>query len=293
MRIAHFTDLHLLRPPSVGGLIGKRLLGAANLYLAGRSRRFSEASAGALVEAVLALEPDLCVCTGDLTAMASEAEFEAARALLEPLTARWPLVVVPGNHDVYTRGSLRERRFERHFGAWSGGRSYPALQVFGEVAFIGLDCVRPHPLLATGVVPAAQLSALEAMLGSQELEGRAVVVLLHHPLRDRDGAPYRDGARKLLNAAELERVLAARSGLTMILHGHEHHGFATTMPAPAGPIPIFDPGAGGRTEAPGHAQTAHFNLYEVSRAGLLGVERWALRGGRFAPEPGGPYATGR
>lgn len=293
MRIAHFSDLHVLRPPRSGDLLGKRLLGAANLYLAGRSRRFCDASVRALVAAVEALAPDVCLCTGDFTAMATEAEFAAARALLDPVLARFPFIAVPGNHDAYTREAHRERRFERFFGAWSGGSSYPALRVLGEVAFVGLDCAVPHPLWATGMVGAEQLTAFEALLGSPDLAGRAVVVLLHHPLRDRAGAPFPHATRRLRDATEVERIMARRGGVAMVLHGHEHHGFRTTLPSPAGPIPIFNPGAGGRTESPARGQTAHLNLYEVTAAGLLGMERWALDGGRFVPEPGGPYASGR
>ena len=88
MRVVHFTDLHVEIPPSWGELANKRLIGAVNLYVLGRSRHFSRKSQEALVAAVQELAPDTVVCTGDLTATATPAEFEAARTLLAPILER-------------------------------------------------------------------------------------------------------------------------------------------------------------------------------------------------------------
>ncbi len=290
MRVLHFTDLHLFRFPRVSSLLSKRLLGTANLYLARRVDHFSERSIELLVQAVLEQAPDVCVCTGDLTGMASPAEFEDIRTLLGPILDRFPVYMVPGNHDVYTGGAARERRFEKTFGAWSGGGSYPALHRQGELSLVGLDCARPHPILASGELPAAQLEGMERLLASGELDDSFTILLLHYPLRDRHGAPYGSSTRHLVNARELEAVLRAKPGVDLILHGHEHHGFRSQLETPRGPIPIYDPGAGGRTCAPSRNDTAHFNIYTIQDRRLTAIERWALDGERFVEEPGGPYA---
>ncbi len=292
MRVAHFTDLHVFRPPRLSGLLGKRLLGAGNLYLAGRSGRFQDSSAAALVQAVLEQKPDICVCTGDLTAMSQQSEFEVAREILRPLTERLPVVMVPGNHDCYTRGAWRERRFETWFSSFSSG-SYPALHLYDDLAFIGLDCCRPHPILATGQLPARQLDELSRLLGSSELDGRFVVLLLHFPLRDARGEPYGPSTRHLVNARDLEAVLQETGRVGLILHGHEHHGFRTELPSPSGAIPIIDPGAGGLALSTARDETACFNVYELTAAGLHGVERHTLGAGGFTVEPGGPYTSVR
>ncbi len=293
MRVLHFTDLHLFRPPGMQGLMSKRLLGAANLYLARRVDHFAQRSIELLVQAVLEQEPDLCVCSGDLTGMASPDEFEAIRALLAPVLERFPVVMIPGNHDLYTGGAARERRFERSFGAWTGGGEYPAVHQHGELRVVGLDCARPHPLLASGVLPRPQLEALESLLTSQALRGSFNILLLHYPLRNAAGQPYGNAARHLVNAAELEALLTRHRGIDLILHGHEHHGFRSELPTPWGAIPIHDPGAGGRSWSPRRNETAHFNVYRVEDGALVDVERWALEDDRFSPEPGGAYASGR
>jgi 3',5'-cyclic AMP phosphodiesterase CpdA len=293
LRVLHFTDLHLFRPPSPRGLISKRLLGTANLYLARRIDHFSQRSIELLVQAVLEQEPDLCVCSGDLTGMASPDEFAEIRRLLDPVLERFPVALVPGNHDVYTGGAFRERRLEAEFGHWTGGGGYPVVHEHGEVKVVGLDCARPHLLLSSGVLPQAQLEGLEALLSSGQLEGSFNILLLHYPLRNAAGAPYGGSTRNLVNAAALEDVLRRHKGIDLIVHGHEHHGFGTELETPWGGIPIHDPGAGGRSWAPQRHETAHFNVYRIEDRALAHVERWALEDSSFVLEPGGPYSSGR
>lgn len=293
MRVLHFTDLHLFRLPGPRGLLSKRLLGAANLYLARRVDHFSQRSIELLVEAVLEQEPDLCVCSGDLTGMASPEEFEVIRRLLHPVLSRFPLALVPGNHDVYTGGAARDRRLEASFGTWTGGGNYPAIHDHGEVKVVGLDCARPHPLLASGVLPQDQLDGLETLLSSGQLEGSFNILLLHYPLRNADGAPYGPSTRHLVNAAALEDLLCRHRGIDLIVHGHEHHGFSSELDTPWGGIPIHDPGAGGRSWAPQRHETAHFNVYRIEDRALVEVERWALEDSSFVLEPSGPYSSGR
>jgi len=78
----------------------------------------------------------------------------------------------------------------------------------------------------------------------------------------------------------------------MVCHGHEHHGFRTVAPRAGDDLPILDPGAGGYAWLPERGRTAHFCVYELDDTALTGVERQAFDGQHFAPEQGGPFATG-
>ncbi len=283
MRVAHITDLHVERFPNFVQLASKRALGAVNLYLLGRKGHFDEASARAAVAAVVEAEPELVVCTGDLTSTASPQEFEAAAALLAPITTRFPFLVLPGNHDVYTRGSVG--RFRAHFGEWSNGAEFPFVRRFGGVDFVAVDTVVPS-LLSKGECSAAQLERLDAVLG--EGEGPAIL-LLHYPLRNRRGEPYGPWTRNLDQAGAIEAVMAKHPRVVAALHGHEHHGYRTTLP---GGAMSYDPGASGYAYLPDKRRTAHWNLYEVGPAGIDTVHRYAYDGARFTDEPGGAYATG-
>jgi 3',5'-cyclic AMP phosphodiesterase CpdA len=289
VRIAHISDIHVQRRPALGELAGKRLLASANLYLFGRRSLFMDRTLDRLVQSVVDLAPDAVVCTGDLTAMALPAEFQAARDALAPILSRFPFVLVPGNHDTYTREAWHGHHLEHWFGAYTGGGTYPSVRLFDEVAVVGLDVCHFHPLFATGRVPDDQLSGLAKVLTDQEVMRRFVILLLHHPIRGRDGAPYQRWMRNLRNAGALEDELIRLDHVGMILHGHIHHGYRTALP---NGTPVFDAGSSGITH-PRLGRTAHFNVYHVGREGLSKVERFAFDGDSFVPERGGPYASGQ
>ena len=84
MKVVHLTDLHVQTAPRMSEMTGKRLLGSMNLYVLGRKKKFSQAVQEAAVAAAVAEEPDVVVLTGDVTAQALDAEFDAARELLGP-----------------------------------------------------------------------------------------------------------------------------------------------------------------------------------------------------------------
>ncbi len=285
MRVAHITDLHVEVAPQIAQLLSKRLLGAVNLYLLGRSAHFTRATVEALVDAVVRAEPDVVVCTGDLTSTATPQEFALAAALLAPITERFPFIVIPGNHDVYTGES--SGRFQAYFGEWSNNGAHPWARAFPGVEFVAVDVSRPDTL-SRGFTPKAQLSALDSLLHGGDTP---VVVLVHYPLRNRRGEPYGPFTRNLENAADLERVLARHPRVVAVLHGHEHHGYRTTIPRDGAPIVSLNPGASGYAFLPERRRTAHFNLYDIQGASV-GVERFAYDGASFSPEVGGAYTSG-
>ena len=300
VRVAHLTDLHWFHPPALGDLCApKRLLGSANLYLRGRRGDFPAAMQDAAVAHVAALAPDLVVITGDLTATALAAEFAAARAALAPLLDRFPTLILPGNHDRYTRGADRSDRMRATFGAWfhspppahPGDRPLGRLDI-GALTCIALDPTRPTGLSASGEVPPAQLDALAELLRSDALEGRTWLLALHYPILDRRGHPYDGWAHGLRNARALIQVLAdAPRRPVAILHGHTHHGYTVPLPLPGGDVPIFNCGSSGYAWKPAQGRAAAVNLYTVGEA--TEVTRYLYDGAGFRAEAGGAYATGR
>lgn len=290
MRLAHITDLHVEHTPQISELVGKRIFGAVNLYLLGRSHHFSRDVQAALPGAVLATRPDRIICTGDLTATATDAEFAAAKALLTPLFAI-PFDCIPGNHDVYTAESLG--RYSRYFGPAPGAGVSGQLPVrrvpAGPVDLVLFDVCEPD-WLSRGRATPEGLAALDEALAP----AGPCILCVHYPLRGRNGEPYGPPARALSNAAAVETIIARHPNLVAVLHGHEHHGYTTHTPA-AGDRPgvtIHNPGSSGYASLPRKHRTAHFNVYEVDTTGIVAVERYAWSGTAFEPEPGGPYATG-
>ena len=280
MKIAHITDLHVEAAPSVLELASKRIIGATNLYLMGRKSHFTERTQQALVDCLQRLGLDAIVCTGDLTALATETEFLKARALLEPLLQSIPFYTISGNHDLYTQESVG--RFEKHFGAWA--RIPPVL---GGMIFYGLPVCHPD-WLSRGWATDETLRQWREFLDSGS---EPVALMLHYPLRNRKGEPYGPWTRALENASALEETLG-HDRVRMVLHGHEHHGYQTEIATPNRKVRSLNPGASGYAFLPDKKRTAHFNVYTVQNGELSQIERYAFDGTSFVPEPGGAYATG-
>ncbi len=117
VRFAHVTDLHWLSSnlPSPFSVLGKRLIGLTNLHIFGRKKQFEDEARAAILRAIIAQDPDFVLITGDFTSTALPDEYAQAAAALEELTSRYPVFVIPGNHDVYTRGAERGGRLRRWF----------------------------------------------------------------------------------------------------------------------------------------------------------------------------------
>jgi 3',5'-cyclic AMP phosphodiesterase CpdA len=241
MRLLHFSDVHV-QEPVVGGmpvseLFGKRLLAAGNLWLT-RGRLFREVAVKLEALAVFARDEsvDATLCTGDYTALGSEAEYIAARRAVQPLVDSSPLgyCTVPGNHDLYLSDTLRHTRFERHFGDVLGSDlpeftvdgAFPFVRFVGdELAVIGVNSAKPNPspFSSAGHVPEAQLGALQRILNHPRVHGRWVFVMTHYGILRPDGRPD-SPHHGLANAAALLRICARPR--TALLHGHIHHRFA-------------------------------------------------------------------
>lgn len=298
VRVAHITDIHFMETPPLSSLCGKRFLGSANLFLAGRRKHFERRVQLAAVEKLVALRPDLVLITGDLTAQALNSEFDTAREALDPVLSAFPTLVIPGNHDVYTRGAAKTKRIRSCFGEWMhldgpiGHLKGPGYTV------IGLDPNRPTGIEASGRVPEDQLEALEGALNSTP-DDQFLALALHYPILDRAGEVYNGWKHGLVNAADLIAVLERTNRRPdLIVHGHIHHGFHVVLPLEKGPVPIYNCGSSGYAWLPKQRRAAAMNLYTVSPTNsaserLEGVERFVFDGKEFHSEPGGAYATGR
>src|SRR5262245_60242632 len=239
IRVLHLSDVHVdvpvLRMP-FAAMLNKRLLGAANLLLR-RATHFASArdKLAALARFAEREAVDLVICTGDYTALGTEPELVAARAAIDPLTRRpRGFVTVPGNHDLYLRDCIDDRRFERLFGDLLGSDwpehavdgAFPAVRLYDEhLAVITVNSARPNPQpwRSSGRIPDAQLRALEAVLADPRLAGRTLIVATHYAPRLRDGGPDRWN-HGLENADEL-LAICERAPRVALLHGHIHWNY--------------------------------------------------------------------
>lgn len=273
MRIAHLSDIHVLDLTEVRWtrFLNKRLTGLVNLVGHRKNAHPQALLETAVAELAAAPDIDHVVVTGDLTNLALESELTRARELLSPLAGR--LSVIPGNHDVYTRGAERSRRFEGHFGdwMWTGGEGhhYPWLKLLGPsdtgVALLGFSsAVARLPFIAAGVVSAAQIARLGSLVSEGAFGGRTPVALVHHNLHARG---FRKDKMHGLSGREAFLAALEQAGVKLLLHGHTH--VAHRMHAHG--LDVI--GSGSSTwasEDPRHI--ARYNVYDVGPGGLEKVE---------------------
>lgn len=284
MRIAHFSDLHLLSLEGVPlrRFLNKRLTGWVNLRLK-RGHVHKASYVRAIAREIARAKIDHVVVTGDLTNLALEPEFELARSVLRDELGLDPsrVTVVPGNHDLYTGGALTSRRFERYFADWltsdlpelavtTGGARFPVVKLRDSVAIVALSSAVPRaPLVAAGELGRAQLDALARVLAHPEVARRTLVLALHHP-------PIHGWSRLkahlegLRDAPELLSLLmSVPRGL--ILHGHLHRRIQRVMTTRLGTIHQV-----GATSASLHDEAedrmAGFNVYEIDERGISRIE---------------------
>jgi 3',5'-cyclic AMP phosphodiesterase CpdA len=294
MRLAHLTDVHFFVPPPFAQARGKRLLGLLNLYLGGRRHYFDAArQVEAAIADLGAQEVDAVLFTGDLSATSLPAEFEAAARALAPLLRRTPTILLPGNHDRYTKAAAREARMESHFGPWMRGGTWepsgarwtgedsglhPHRFRLGPIDVIATDPCRPG-LRAMGHFEPGAIEKAEHWVQEGRSAGRFVIYLLHYPPLDADGTPYRHGGHHLADVDALLRSLR-RSPPDIVLHGHKHRAWRTTLRADDGrTVPIWNCGSSSAVTEDVDRVAGYF-LFDIEEGRIRSVRRRILRPGR-------------
>lgn len=285
MRIAHISDLHVLALAGVPGhrFLNKRLTGYANLRFK-RNHVHRSAYVASIAEEIARSKIDHVVVTGDLTNLALESEFEAARDLLEKGLGLTPndVSVVPGNHDLYTAGALKSRRFTQFFAEYIQSDlpdlaaktrlgPFPFVRLRGPCAIIGLTTAVPRPpFVASGTIGKAQLDAFAKILSHAEVRKRTPVVLLHHPLHN-PPSKMKTLLEGLTDADELAAHLKTKVAADgLVLHGHLHRRQSKVLSPDRKGIHVV-----GATSASLHHENrdrmAGFNVYEIAEDGKVGL----------------------
>src|SRR5262249_36272400 len=160
----HLSDLHLLNLEGVAPfrLLNKRITGYLNLRFR-RSQVHKPFVARDAAHAIRRLGVDHVAITGDVSNLALEGEFDLVRDLIENDLQLSPdrVSLVPGNHDTYTRGAHRSKRFQKVFAAYlrtdlpefETESGFPYVHLRGPAAIIGLSTALPRPpLVASGML---------------------------------------------------------------------------------------------------------------------------------------------
>ncbi len=263
--IAHISDIHLAPLPPIRAreLLNKRITG----YLNWKHKRKDQMSAGSLnnlVNHLLYQRQDMTIVTGDLVNLALEEEVEAAARWLKRLGPPERVCMVPGNHDAYVRGALRQAR--DIYGPYASGETldanpYPFVRRAGDAAIVGCSsAIATPPFIAAGLFDQQQADRLGKCLQILGEAGYFRIVAIHHSPAKEDTRPW----RKTLIGAKRFRQTIATYGAEMVLHGHTHISSVHTIAGPEGRVPVI--GVAAASNLPGSpAAPARYNLFQIDR----------------------------
>lgn len=221
MRLAVLGDIHhyrLVVPP--WKLLGKRLLGQANLWL-NRRHCFNRTLLMIALKRILSIKPDLLLLSGDLTTTSLEAEFADIAAMLEPIAQRIPTIAVPGNHDRYTFSSALVHRMERMLPSIVPQQFPHFRSLTDRWHLIALDGARPRWLTARGELGREQIKLIRNYASNLTAQ-HGLIVLCHYPLKAPPRALPITWDHKLADSGRLRRLLTRCPARLLYVHGHIH-----------------------------------------------------------------------
>jgi 3',5'-cyclic AMP phosphodiesterase CpdA len=183
-KLAHFSDIHCGDPHFVPDLM-ERAIADIN-----------------------ALEPDIVVCSGDLTTYGFKEEYAQAKRYLDRIECG-SFVVVPGNHDSRNVGYV-------HFEELFGERNSVLRK--GEVTVVAVDSTEPD--LDHGQIGRGRYEWIERAFAP---EANLRVFVLHHHLLP---VPGTGRERNVVYDAGDAIECLQRSGVNLVLSGHKHVPYA-------------------------------------------------------------------
>ncbi len=155
------------------------------------------------------LDPDLVICSGDLTTHGFKEEYAQAKQFLDRL-ACGALVVIPGNHDSRNVGYLH---FEQLFGDRNS-----VLRVNG-VTVVAIDSSEPD--LDHGQIGRGRYPWIEEQFAVEPVDLR--IFVLHHHLLP---VPGTGRERNIVYDAGDALECLQRAGVDLVLSGHKHVPYA-------------------------------------------------------------------
>lgn len=228
MKIIHFSDTHVAaRFSDVKCLFDKRLAGFLNYHVFRRGL-FNNEIIQKFCNKAIEIEPDVIVCTGDISSTGQKSEFESAIESLKPLieNSKIKFLYVPGNHDKYVNDPDCKIALENAFSKLNGGNlkleDMPLKIRIRDCEFILVDETRPTTWISScGYL---DYKATETIVNwcSQNLDIPKILIG-HYPLVEQHPiARFRKrlwGQKKLVECLKDGRI-------SLSLFGHVHKPYA-------------------------------------------------------------------
>jgi 3',5'-cyclic AMP phosphodiesterase CpdA len=197
-RIAHLSDVHF-------GCHDEKVVAGANAWLE-------------------AQQPDLVIVSGDFTQRARIEQFRQASTWLNKLrSSGWPVLAVPGNHDIplydiATRFAAPLHRYKKYI----SNDLCPWFEN-DEVAVLGINTARSLTF-KDGRINREQMAIMEERFGAVA-PSKTRILVTHHPLFS---MPIGEGTELSEAVGRHDDAVAAvcRAGVNVALAGHFHRTYA-------------------------------------------------------------------
>jgi 3',5'-cyclic AMP phosphodiesterase CpdA len=230
LKIAHISDLHLSKisfHPSV--FFSKRWIGNCNLLFS-RKKTFGSWQLDLLPDLFSKLQVDYVIVSGDITCTSSDEEFHLGKKLFLEIEKRGiKILTVPGNHDVYTKKSDKEKSFYRYFSNVHENlpSSIPpftlekdrveAHKLKSGFWLVGIDtAISTSLIMSTGLFSQKTEENLFSLLSALPPKD-PVIVVNHFPFLEKSS--YR---KRLERKKNLQKIIESFPNIRLFLHGHTH-----------------------------------------------------------------------
>jgi 3',5'-cyclic AMP phosphodiesterase CpdA len=171
-----------------------------------------------LLADLMALAPSLVAVSGDLTQRARPAQFAAARSFLDRIP--FPLLVVPGNHDIPLYNMVSRflwplTRYRRYI-------SVDVDPVFedNELLVLGVNTAR-STVRKEGRISREQIGVIRSLLATRG-RGRFKALVAHHPFT----APEERPKQAVVGRSASGLAILEKGGADLLLSGHVHRRHA-------------------------------------------------------------------
>jgi 3',5'-cyclic-AMP phosphodiesterase len=155
------------------------------------------------------LQPDMVICSGDLTTFGYKEEYAQVKSFLDDLDCD-SMVFIPGNHDSRNVGYV-------HFEDMFGERNSVLRK--GGVTVVAVDSTEPD--LDHGQIGRGRYKWIEEQFAAEEADLR--IFVLHHHLLPVPGTGRERNV--VYDAGDCIETLL-RSGVQLVLSGHKHVPYA-------------------------------------------------------------------
>ncbi len=264
MRLAHVSDLHFGCPSfRLDQFFSKQWFGNLSFFIFKRNQA-NHQNLQHLLPIFLEQEVSHLVITGDLSTTSCIEEFTLAKQLIDTFEHHGiQCMVVPGNHDHYTKEAYHKKLFYDFFpDKWDCKSSLSlredqvtCTKVGPKQWLVGLDTARSTGFLsAHGFFSTSIETRLQSLLKSIPLDHQ-IILINHFPFLYQ-GIPY----SQMRRTHALKRLLQQTPSIKAYLNGHTHTQSIIQLTSYQLPIAIDS----GCTSSP----SGHFHILDWQESSL-------------------------